>query len=184
MRLFAALPVTGDAQHELAELLGTLQAGGWPVRWVRADGLHLTVKFLGEVAASGLPALSAALRSTVTDSPAFGLTGTELGGFPGLSAPRVIWAGYEAATTLELLAHRVERHCAPLGFPGDGRPFRPHVTLGRVREGATLPDNAVRQLTGLALCAGWHADRLVLYDSATGAGGSRYTAIETFPLGT
>jgi 2'-5' RNA ligase len=86
---------------------------------------------------------------------------------------------------VELLVDRVERACATLGFAVEGRPFRPHVTLGRVREGSTLPAAAVRLLEqGELPAVSFVSDRLVLYESQPGPGGSRYTVRATFPLGT
>ena len=92
---------------------------------------------------------------------------------------------HDLAAPLELLVHRVERACAGLGFPVEGRPFRPHVTLGRVREGRRLPEPAVRAIEGAELpAASFMAERVVLYESLPGPGGSRYEERATFPLGT
>lgn len=183
MRLFAALPVTGAAQHELERLLADLARLGWPVRWVRPEGLHLTLKFFGEVAEEGAGPIVDLLAEACGHAAPFGLEAAELGGFPGLQAARVVWAGYRAEPPLELLAHRVAQRASTLGFAAEGRPFRPHVTLGRLRDGASLDPAAIARLESVALAESLEADRLVLYQSLTGPGGARYLPVETFQLG-
>ena len=185
MRLFAAIPVTGTAEEALRDLVSRYRSQDWPVKWVRPDGLHLTVKFLGPVESAGVPAIEAALAGASAGTPRLPFSLRELGAFPGFGRARVIWAGLESDAALELMVDRVERACAALGFPVEGRPFRPHVTLGRVREGRRLPEAAIATLEGAALPpAEFLADRLVLLESRPGPGGSVYATLATFPLGT
>ncbi len=183
MRLFAGIPVSGAAEIELAGVLARLQQTRWPVKWVRSEGLHVTVKFLGEVGEDRLPAVAdaLALAAQATGVLTFGCTG--LGAFPSLSRPSVLWAALEAPAAMELLVDRVERGCAHLGFPLEGRPHRPHVTLGRVRRGEQLPTPAKSLLEAEQLTGNFTAERLVLYRSHPGDGGSRYESLLTFPLG-
>lgn len=184
MRLFAALPVTGDATPELTGLLREYQRMDWPVRWVRPEGLHLTVKFFGEVRSGLVPEIEKALRQASRGVAPMPLAPRELGAFPGFATAKVLWAGYEAEGTLELLVHRVEQGAEALGFPVEGRPFRPHVTIGRVRDGRGLPHAAIDVLEARPLLHGFVADRLVLYESVTGPAGAAYTPLVTIPLGT
>lgn len=109
---------------------------GLPIKWVRPEGIHVTLKFLGEVAEGREPEVRAALGRAVSGSRVLPLVVGGFGAFPDLERPRVIWAGLEAAPALELLQHRVEQGFGPLGFPPDGRPFRPHLTLGRAARDA------------------------------------------------
>jgi 2'-5' RNA ligase len=183
MRLFAALPVSGDAMEELSALIREFEVTDWPVRWVRPAGLHLTLKFFGEADSRQIPEIIEALRAASAGTPRLSFAAGELGAFPTIAAARVLWAGYVAEPALELLAHRVEQRCAVLDFPAEGRPFRPHVTIGRLRVGKRLPAEAVRLLEQRSLQGGFSADRLILYDSVTGAGGATYAALETIPLG-
>lgn len=184
MRLFAALPVSGDAMLELAGLIGEYERTDWPVRWVRPSGLHLTVKFLGQTGPGRVPEIEAALRLASRGVSMIPLAPGELGAFPGFAGARVLWAGYEAEPALELLAHRVEQECASLGFPVEGRPFRAHVTIGRVREGRRLAPSAIEELERRQIRSGFVADRLVLYDSVTGPNRAEYTPLATISLGT
>ena len=183
MRLFAALPVTGEAERELRALLARCRGRDWPVKWVRDDGLHVTLRFLGEVASERVSMVREALGGAVAGTPALPFSPTELGAFPSLARARVLWAGYDSEAALELLAHRVERAVMELGFPAEPRAFRPHVTLGRVREGARLPREGLGALAAETLTAAFVVVRVVLYESRTGAGGSRYEELASFALG-
>jgi len=182
MRLFAALPVGGDARAELERILAAFRRTDWPVKWVREGGLHVTLKFFGEVAPERLAPIRDALAAAERGTPALPFTPTELGAFPSLQRARVLWAGYQTEPALELLVHRVEQATEPLGFPGEGRPFRAHVTLGRVREGSRLPREGMGALEGAVLKAGFTADRLVLYQSRPGPAGTTYDELDSFPL--
>ena len=108
---------------------------GLPVKWVRPEGLHLTLKFLGDVDEAREPAVRAALSQAAGGgrSEARGVTVhiEGFGVFPDFRRPRIVWAGVTRDPALELLQHRVEQVFAPLGFPTEAQPFRPHLTLGR-----------------------------------------------------
>jgi len=185
MRLFAGIPVAEPAHGALGGLLEGWRSTDWPVKWVRQDALHLTLKFLGSVETERVATIRDALAAAVQGTPALSFALTEVGAFPTVSRARILIAGLESEAPLELLVHRIERACADLGFPVEGRPFRPHVTLGRVREGRRLPEPAVRAIGGAELpAASFMADRVVLYESLPGPGGSKYEERATFPLGT
>jgi 2'-5' RNA ligase len=114
------------------------------VKWARPDGIHVTLKFLGEVPDTREPELAAALGRAAAGSRPIPIVIGGFGAFPTLDRPRVIWAGLEPDPVLELLAHRVEEEFALLGFPPEGRPFQPHLTLGRATR-----DAQPRQFEGL-----------------------------------
>jgi len=107
-----------------------------PVKWVRGEAVHLTLKFLGEVADEREPELAAALTSAAAGTRTLSLALGGFGVFPDFQRPRVVWVGIAPEPGLEILQHRVEQEFAPLGFPTEGRPFRPHVTLGRAARDA------------------------------------------------
>jgi len=134
---------------------------GLPVKWVRPEGIHMTVKFLGEVEPEREPELRAALTRAAAGGRPLPLAVRGFGVFPDATRPRVIWAGLDADPTLELLQHRVEQEFSPLGFPPEGRPFRPHLTLGRAAREARPRDFA-----GLAgALDGLHYEEAVLVAS-------------------
>lgn len=183
LRLFAGLPLDGATRAELAQRTAPLREGAWPVRWVRPESWHLTVKFYGERDASEAEAISAGLAEAARGTPALDLHLAGLGtNAPGRRA-RVIWVEVEAPPALELLHHRVERAGQAAGIDAEGRPFRPHLTLGRLRDGARLPDEAGARLAGLRVELGFLADRLVLFESVPGPGGPRYDEYRAVPLG-
>lgn len=184
MRLFVAIPVEPPVDGVLGELLRRWSPRGWPVKWVRPDGLHLTLKFLGAVESHRFEPIVGSLAGAIAGTPHLSFTLIELGGFPSLGEARVLWAGLESEAALELLVHRVERSCEALGFPVEGRPYRPHVTLGRIRAGSRLSPEATGEVESAGLnSVSFMSTRVILYESLTGSGGSRYQPRATFPLG-
>jgi len=183
MRLFVALPVGGEVETELRRWLKQFQSRGWPVRWVRQEGLHLTLKFLGEVADDRLPAVEEAFVTACAGTPRLTLSTREFAAFPSTRRPRILWAGFDADPALELLAHRIEQQFENLAFPVEGRPFRPHVTLGRVKEGAWLPGDVAAELEEARPAAMFLADRAALFESRLGPGGAQYREVRGVALG-
>ncbi|MEP7327510.1 MAG: RNA 2',3'-cyclic phosphodiesterase [Gemmatimonadota bacterium] len=174
MRLFAGIPVPEPARGELRGILNGLRALEWPVRWTGNDGLHLTLKFYGSVPGEQVPLISRALADTTRDSAPIPLTCTGMGHFPSGRMVQVIWVGVDAPGALELLQDRVERASNALGFPLEGRPFRPPITLGRVRTGEKLSALDVEKFPAFESIS-FLAERLVLFESRPGSGGSVYT---------
>ncbi len=140
VRLFIAINFPAEMRERLWEACASLRATRRPVRWVRADLLHLTVKFLGEIDEGRIPDIEAHLREAVEGTRAFQLPVREFGAFPTAKHPRVLWVGCEELPVLELLYDSVERGMSALEFAMEGRPFRPHVTIGRVARGARKSD--------------------------------------------
>ncbi|MBN1933429.1 MAG: RNA 2',3'-cyclic phosphodiesterase [Anaerolineae bacterium] len=106
------------------------------VRWVQPQGIHLTLKFLGDTPTNQVAAIGEALQAACAPHGPFTLSVGGLGCFPDLKRPRVVWIGVdEPGGHLKRLQQSIERMVAPLGFPTEGRPFSPHLTLGRVKEG-------------------------------------------------
>jgi RNA 2',3'-cyclic 3'-phosphodiesterase len=182
MRLFAALPIAEPARGEIARLLARLREPGWPLRLVHDQGLHLTMKFFGEVAPGRLEVIEEAVRAAVPGTGALPMQLTEVGAFPSGRRARIIWVGLDAPPGLELLQDRLERRTEAIGFPPEGSPFRPHVTLGRVREGHRLPPGALESLEGQYDPVGFLASELVLYESVLGRGGPHYEPRLTLEL--
>lgn len=174
MRLFVAVPVAEPARHQILKLLGQLRGAAWPVRWVHDEGLHMTLKFFGEVGAERLDVIAEALRFAAADAGSLSLQLGDLGAFPSRSRPRVLWVGVNAPPALELLQDRIERGCEAIGFPPEGTPFQPHITLGRVREGQRLPSGGLDEYGDHFDHAAFMGQELVLYESVLTTGGPRY----------
>ena len=181
MRLFAAVPLPSPARDEVAGLLEHCRHQDLPVRWVGDEGLHLTLKFYGEVSSERLEVIEEAVRHAAEGGEPLPLRLAELGAFPTPSRARVLWVGIEAPPALELLQDRIERHSEAIGFAPEGVPFRPHVTLGRVREGERV---RLAQMEG----AGYErvpflATDVVLFESLRAGGRPKYAPRLTLELG-
>ena len=142
MRLFVALNFPPQVRQALWQATAPLRDRGLAVKWVRAEGIHLTLKFLGEVGEERDRELRAALTRAAAGDRALTLQLGGFGVFPDFQRPRVVWVGIAPEPALELLQHQVEREFAPLGFPTEARAFRPHLTLGRAARDAQPRDFA------------------------------------------
>jgi RNA 2',3'-cyclic 3'-phosphodiesterase len=182
MRLFAALPIRDPGRAAIISLLDELRRSDWPVRWVRAEVIHLTLKFYGEVMPERLDVIEEAVRFAAAGARPIPLKLAHLGAFPTSARPRVLWIGLEAPATLELLQDRLERGGEEIGFPPEGAPYRPHVTLGRVREGHRLPPGAIDRYALRNEGASFLAEELVLYESVLTSDGPRYQARLILPF--
>ena len=136
MRLFVAVNLPEEERRAAYEATAPLRNGELPVRWVQAAALHLTLKFLGDVSAEQAPRIAAALDAAVAAARPFEVGLGGVGAFPSLARPRIVWLGVERHPALELLANDVETALRPFGFEAELRPFQPHITLGRARQGA------------------------------------------------
>lgn len=185
MRLFLALelpPATADELHATVE---PLRAGEPGLSWVPAQKLHLTLKFIGDADDERAAALIAAADRAAARQRPIEITLAGVGAFPNFRRPRVVWLGVAAEPRLELLHHDVELAAADAGYEVEGRPFRPHVTLTRVRD--ALPVDRARALARAARAISYSAtafvDRLTLFDSATGIPGAHYRTLHVATLG-
>src|SRR3989304_8233118 len=131
MRLFIAVPLPPPALEQAGFLLRGLMEREWPVRWVRDDGLHITLKFFGEVMPDRLDAIEDALRHAAAGIHSVSLALGTGGALPTPRRPRVLHLEVHAGPELEVLQDRLERACSEIGFAPEGRPFIPHITLGR-----------------------------------------------------
>jgi 2'-5' RNA ligase len=151
VRLFVAINLPGEVRQALWAAAAPVRELGLAVRWVRPEGIHVTLKFLGEVAAEREPELHAALGRAAGGVRALTLVVNGFGAFPGVKRPRVIWAGLKPDPSLDALQRRVEDQFVPLGFPPEDRPFRPHLTLGRAARDARPQDQDGLEATLLRL---------------------------------
>ena len=190
VRVFIALDLPQDAKEVLAETIGQLRSvipSG--VRWVDPWGIHLTLKFLGNVDTSVVDDILAAMRvaSENYSGPKFSLTLSALGLFPNIKQPRVLWAGADGdLDTLTSLQTLVDEAVSRLGFSPEKRPFRPHLTLGRVQDGVppggrrSIGEAAVKAL--LPPVAAWEVDSMHLIRSTLTPQGAIYTSLGTVAL--
>ncbi len=191
MRVFVAVGLGERVANELWQAIGPVRSGGYPIRWLGPDGIHLTLKFLGEVDSGRELQIANALDQAAGRSQPFTLKIHEFGGFPSLSFPRVVWAGFEMVDILGLLQRDIESRLKQLGFPAEHRPFKPHITLGRAKKGSNRNSfkglgNAMSKISFTA-ASEIRAVELMLSElssqGAQGAQGARYTALHSSALG-
>ena len=171
-----ALNLPPAVRQAVWEATASLRERTGALKWARPDGIHLTLKFLGDAPEERAPALTAALGRAASGARALTLALGGFGVFPDFRRPRIVWVGIAPDPALEILQDRVEREFAPLGFPTEGRPFRPHATLGRAARNA-----GSRDVAGLeaALAALTFADTALvasvdLMESTPQSGGAVY----------
>jgi 2'-5' RNA ligase len=188
VRLFLAINLPQPLRHELYALAEPLRAAAPDVAWVREPLLHLTLRFFGEQP-EDLPArLRAPIEAAASRHRPPTLQFTEPGAFPNLRRPRVIWIGVEHHPRLELLHHDVEVACASLGFEPEGRPFRPHLTLGRVRKSPSPVAQReqaralARAASAVATSESFTVESIDLMQSTLTPNGRQYDALFRAPL--
>lgn len=140
LRTFIAIQLDEKLRTGLGQVQDLLQMEVSPrsIRWVRPEGIHLTLKFLGDTTMTQVDKVQAALAQAAAQVQPFTFTVGGLGCFPNTRQPRVVWVALQEPTgALARLRDAVEAHVAPLGFPTEKRPFHPHLTLGRVQRGAS-----------------------------------------------
>lgn len=155
------------------------------VRWVRPEGIHLTLQFLGDTPAARLEPIAAALAAACAPYAPFHLALQGTGCFPNQRRPRVVWVGVgEPSGALARLQHDVERALAPLGFTPEDRSFTPHLTLGRVKGGDPGALDALGAgIARVRVRAGEMDVRSVhLIQSQLLPGGAVYTSLAEAPL--
>jgi 2'-5' RNA ligase len=134
-RTFISVEISDAARRRVAELQAQMRAAGARLRWVRPPNLHFTLRFLGEIPAAQIARAVVATREVARSTDPFEVTIAGLGVFPSFDRPQVVWVGTtHGANLLETLAATLEAVLARERFPKDPRPFRPHLTLGRVRD--------------------------------------------------
>jgi 2'-5' RNA ligase len=155
IRAFIAIELPAEVKSALAGLQAQLCSGRHhPVKWVDPQGIHLTLKFLGNVPAAKVDEIINAVREAARDIPPFPLELTGLGVFPGTRKVRVVWVGLGGEIeVLKQLQQRIEANLVPLGFARESRPFSPHLTLCRTRESISpVEQQSLGQLVSATAC--------------------------------
>lgn len=185
MRLFVAVNVPDDEKSRLGAVLDTLRASDLPFRWVNAESLHITLKFLGQTAGDQVDVVTAALRRAARGVASFDIRLGGFGAFPSVARARVLWLGVDAPPALAELQDRVENEIEPLGFPREKRSFSPHLTLGRLKPQAEHVDAAgMDRMTGrIGYKAQFTAVSVDLMRSHLSPRGARYETVERVLLG-
>lgn len=187
VRLFVACEVPLDIQTALGGVIDQLRPySGNAVRWVKPDGVHVTLKFLGEVQQKKLPAIKMALGEAVMRHSPFTLEFDQLGIFGGREGLRIMWVGIAGdVLRLEALVRDVNLALGVVGFEPERRPFRPHLTLGRVKDEVSTRHRAeIEVATGKIEVpqVSWRTSQISLMRSRLTPQGAMYDVVATFPL--
>ena len=136
IRSFIAIELPSGVKEELTSLEERLKRGRHSfVKWVDPEGIHLTLKFLGNIAPTTVPQIIEAITRAAQPISPLHLQVGELGAFPNLKRPQVVWVGIEGEVEkLSALQRGIDTALSPLGFSPESRSFSPHLTLGRLRE--------------------------------------------------
>lgn len=188
IRAFIAIELTPEIRRALdqtsSELRGRLK--DVPVRWVAAEGTHLTLKFLGDVSVANLEVLKKILHAEAGGHPPFEIGIAELGAFPSIQRPRVIWVKVDSPAVLSSIQHSIENETARLGYAREDRPFSPHLTLGRVPRNATPADihriGEVLAQFKVGFLGVMRVESINLYRSDLRPSGAVYTCLYAAPL--
>lgn len=148
MRLFVAINLPDEVRRAVHGAVSAVRDHGMPARWTDPDQYHVTLKFIGEVRPDRRDDHVEVLRRVASGYRPVDMTVEEMGAFPSLRRPRIIWVGVEATPQLRALKHDLEHGYASLGVERETRAFRPHVTLARAEEGANAGE--FRELEDLA----------------------------------
>lgn len=185
MRTFLAVELPADVKRALASLQEKLRSSGADVRWVRPEGIHLTLKFLGEIPPRRVDEIREVVEGMLVMHRPFSLDVRGLGGFPKLSQPRVVWVGLGGEVDrLRALQEDVEKGMNALGFPREERPFHPHLTLGRVRSPRRRDRllERIRSLMDIQL-GSFRVETMAQFESELLPSGARYRQLWKYPLG-
>ena len=182
MRLFVAIEIPSEIRFALAALVNELRPLAPAARWVRAENLHVTLKFLGETDEAQLAQVRAALVA-IRSAQAVKLDFRGLGFFPNEKRPRVFWAGMEASPNVAPLAGGIDQAMQRLGFPKEERAFTPHLTLARfnppgipTKLQAAVEQNQSREFGSLT------AAEFYLIESKLKPTGAEYTTLQSLPF--
>lgn len=184
-RTFVAISVSQSTRRSLVTMQQALAGQGFRARWTFPEQFHVTLKFLGEIDAASVDRLILAVAEAVATRRPFELAFQGAGAFPDWTRPRVLWArvtiGSEALIDL---AHEVETAAVQAGFAPSDRPFRPHLTLGRVKRTETKIDGAqTERVLALHRAGPERVERVEVFRSRLTPQGPIYTPLASLMLG-
>lgn len=184
MRTFIAIELDKTIKDTVSALIQKLDTGGRNFRWVKPQGMHLTLKFLGEVSEDKITEVKSVLGSIAKDYSRFPLSLKETGTFPPAArVPRVVWIGIEKNEFLQNIQARVEKELHNIRFPKEKRKYHPHLTLGRVKGlqnietvMETLNQNKEAEFGRMTV------NKITLFKSTLKPTGAEYTILSEFCL--
>jgi RNA 2',3'-cyclic 3'-phosphodiesterase len=178
IRTFIAFELPEEIKTLLGEIISALRPKAKEVKWVQPQGLHVTLKFLGDIDEKIVPGLSRGLDAIAQDYPPLPVYITRLGAFPDMKRPRVFWAGLSGdIRVMSDIAGRVDKICTPFGLEPEKRPFRAHITIGRLKIPTVV--NVAQEVRE----SPFTIENIVLYKSELSPSGARYSVLHRSVLG-
>ena len=186
VRAFVAVDISGEARAALAQVIERLrqQTGFSGVRWVKPEGVHLTLKFLGGIPETQVETVLSAMQRAALGTGALTLALSEIGAFPNVRNPRVLWVGLAGdLDSLKALHRRLDHEIHIVtGLPLEKRAFSPHLTLARVRDTASGGERrrigqALSEVTQGEAEIGWKVSAVNLMQSTLKPSGAVYEVL-------
>ena len=178
VRTFIAIEIPKTVISKIRELQDAIKASGFKIRWVRAENIHLTLKFLGDIEESKIVEIAEAVSKTAEEHSPISLKAKGIGVFPGIKRPRVLWVGLAGQLeALVKLQTTLDENSIVLDFPREKRPFKGHLTMGRIKD--RIDVMAFRRFESETFTAG----QIILYKSELKPSGAVYTKLVSVSLG-
>jgi 2'-5' RNA ligase len=184
IRSFVAIELTQETREKLVIIQEQLKQSQAKVRWVNPNGIHLTLKFLGNIHPAQVDEIAETAAREVENEPPLTLRPSGLGAFPSLSNPRVLWVGIQGEVErLRNIQTCLENTLERLGFGREQRPFRPHLTLGRLKDRRSK-QRLVHAIDTLQLPEfdSFDVTEIILYKSDLRPTGAIYTKLHRMSL--
>jgi len=181
VRAFIAVEINQPNRQKISELIYLLKESNADVKWITENQMHLTLKFLGNIDKARVPEISNALRSISHNFKSFIISLSNIGAFPSVNHPRVIWLGIDkGADLLKTLAEKIDSELEKLGFQKETREFKAHLTLGRVKTSKNMPNlTKLLKETAFSSESDIAITELILFQSTLTPKGAVYTRLST-----
>jgi 2'-5' RNA ligase len=184
IRTFVAIKISRELEAAFDTLIRSMKKNPGPIRWVNPQSIHLTLKFLGEITPAQVEEISKGVEKAVTAIPPFSLRAGSKGAFPSPKRPRIFWIGLAEIDEPYLfeLQKNIEAEMALCGFPKEGRAFKPHLTVGRVKD-----SRGVETISNIFMDYDFPeiefaAEEVLVMKSELTPQGARYSVQKSFPL--
>lgn len=182
IRSFIAIALPQTIRHQIAEFQDELKRLNADIRWVRSESLHLTIKFLGPLEPDLIGPVSRILSEVTADIKPFNLTIQNVGCFPNQKNPRVIWIGIGKQPSLDKISEALNVKLEALGFSRERRPFKPHLTIGRVKSSRHLQPVLIQLLNRGFPAQSFDVQSVLLMRSDLKPEGAVYTVLNKILL--
>jgi len=179
IRAFIAVEIDPLTRQKISKLISILKKSEADVKWAAEDQMHLTLKFLGNIDKGKIQRISDAISIISNNFKSFTVSFSEIGAFPNINHPRVIWLGIDKGSeSLKILTDKIEVALEKLGFAKESRKFEPHLTLARIRSSKNFSN--LKKLIGEISCDTENEmpiNKLILFQSSLNPKGAVYSAL-------